>query len=105
MRLEIADSLSKKALGIMFKKRMDYLLLFPLGYETRFGASIHSFFCPYFDVMWLDEKKKVVDFRENVRPWTLNITPKMACHYILEAPPRYIRKNRISIGKTVKITG
>ncbi|MFH0714560.1 MAG: DUF192 domain-containing protein [Candidatus Diapherotrites archaeon] len=86
-RVRTARSFWQKFLGLMFKeaKEVDYALVFPLHVSSRFGASIHMLFMKFpIDVFWLDAGKKVVDVRKNVRPWTLNVSPRKSAHYIVE---------------------
>lgn len=103
MKVEIADTFWKKFAGIMFRGEHRHLMLFPLEKETRTGAAIHSFFCPPFDVLWLDSNKKVVDLRKDIGPWNPNLMPKKECFYILEAPVGYIRNKKIKIGTKLKL--
>ena len=85
MKVEIADSAWKKFKGLMFRKTFEGALVFPLHKETRFGASIHTFFMQFpIDILFLDKDKKVIDLRRDVKPWTLNITPKKPAKYIVE---------------------
>ena len=66
----------------MFSKRKN--LIFVLNKETKFGAIIHMFFVFYpIDIYWLDKKKNIVDFRKNVKPFSV-VIPKQKAKYIIE---------------------
>lgn len=62
-------------------------------------TTIHMLFVFFpIDVVWLDKNKKVVDKRENVKPFTPWITPGKAAKYVIELPrntARHINKGCI----------
>lgn len=102
INIEKADTFSKKLRGLMFRREFKKPLLFPLERKTRFGASIHSFFVFFpFDILWLDENKKIVDLRENIKPFSFNITPRKKCKYILELPKGSIKKHKLKRGRKI----
>ena len=73
-----------KLRGLMFSHRKNLVLV--LGRESRFNSIIHTFFVFFnIDVYWLDDQKNIVDFRLNVRPFTLKI-PKYKAKYVVEIP-------------------
>ena len=83
--------------GLMFEQEenFDYALVFTLSDEARWGASVHMMFMNFpIGIVFLDSEKNVVDKAE-LRPWTLNYTPKAAAKYFIEMPA--------GIGKQVKI--
>ena len=81
---EFCDNFLSKFRGLMFSKRKN--LIFILGHETRINSIIHTFFVFYnIDVYWLDKSKNIVDFRLNVKPFTVKI-PKYKAKYIVELP-------------------
>lgn len=92
MEVEVADTMAKRFVGLMFRRGLDHALVFPLGRESRFHASIHSFFVFFpFDVVFLNGKKQVVDAR-TVRPFTFNVTPKKPAQYVIELPEGTIKR-------------
>lgn len=55
--------------------------------EGIFQSSIHMLFVFYsIDMLWLDKRKRIVDKRENVKPFTLFVKPRKKAMYILELP-------------------
>jgi len=50
----------KKFIGLMFNKK-GKALLFEFSRPTQ--QAIHSFFCPDFLAIWLDEKNKIIDYK------------------------------------------
>ncbi len=69
----------KKFTGLMFKNSETKALLF----ENI--KAIHSFFCPNFLAIWLDNKNKVIEFKI-VKPWNPLILPKKAFNRLIEMP-------------------
>ena len=47
------------------------------------------------DVVWLDQDKKVVDFKKNVKPFTPFVVPRKPAHYVVELPKQTIRNLNI----------
>jgi len=95
---ELADTALKRAMGIMFRGRVKRPMLFVFPYPGR--ISIHSFFCPRFDAVFLDERKRVTETYENIRAGRL-IAPKWMAAYLVEFPPNTVSKEGIRKGMTV----
>ncbi|MDO8647559.1 MAG: DUF192 domain-containing protein [Candidatus Diapherotrites archaeon] len=98
----IADSSFKRFKGLMLesKENFDYALVFPLDFESRYGASIHMMFMNFpIDVLFLNSRKEIVDVVESLKPWTLNCTPKKPAKYIIEMPAGIARKKKIKVGE------
>ena len=71
--------------GLMFSKKPDYGLVF--AFQTEKIRSLHMFFVFFpIDAVYLDENKKVVDIKRNLRPFSLNYTPKAPSKYLIEIP-------------------
>lgn len=88
-KIKFANSFLKKFRGLMFEKEkdFDYALIFDLGKESRIKAGIHMCFVFFpINVLFLDEKRKVVDIVFELKPWTLNYSPKKKACYIVELP-------------------
>ncbi|MBI2597631.1 MAG: DUF192 domain-containing protein [Candidatus Diapherotrites archaeon] len=86
-KVKIALGFFGQLKGLMFerKKKFDYALVFPLHTKTVAGASIHCLFVFFpIDVIYLDENKKVVEVKINVKPFTLYEQPKSAAKYFIE---------------------
>ena len=99
---EVADSAIKRAWGIMLKTKIKKPLLFVFREKGRKRNAIHSLFCfVRFDAVFLDEKKKVVDVKENVAPFSLLVVPKHYCKYLIEAPSGWAKKNKVKVGQAI----
>ncbi|MFH1780151.1 MAG: hypothetical protein ABH803_03335 [Candidatus Micrarchaeota archaeon] len=57
-----------KARGLMFSSRVLRPLVFFFSKPSRTGASIHSFFCPEFDAIFVSEDFVVTDVFSRVKP-------------------------------------
>jgi len=88
-----ADSRPAQAKGIMFQPKLLRPLLFTFRNQRR--RCIHSFFCPHFDAVFLDEEKKVVKVL-SVNPWQSSICAN--CKYLIEFPAGTIDKFSLKNG-------
>lgn len=69
--IKIADNLLKRFVGLMFKKNIDYGLLF------KNCKSIHTFFMlDNIDVVACDINDNIIMKYKNVKPWKIIIAPK-----------------------------
>jgi len=95
---EIAADPFKRAVGIMFRKKLERPMLFDFGRETK--VSIHSFFCFIsFDAVLLDKEGKVAEVKKNIRPFSYYSFRKKG-HYLIEMPAGNADKLGLRIGKT-----
>lgn len=87
IEIKVADSFFSKLRGLMFRRKVDYGLLFILNKETRSKSSIHSFFVFFkFDAVFMGKEGKVIDIKRKIKPFNPLIVPKKPCKYILELP-------------------
>jgi uncharacterized protein len=84
-----------KGLGLMFSKKPK-TLIFVFNKEKI--ISLHMFFVFYpIDVLFLNKNKKVVQLKENFKPFKI-IIPKKPAKYIIELPNNTIKKTNTKIG-------
>ena len=83
-KARLADSSAKKARGIMFSSPAFAPLLFDFERCSRRANSIHSFFCPVFDAVYLDARKRVTQIAA-IRPWRFFV-PSRASRFLIELP-------------------
>lgn len=96
---EFADTILKRARGLMFRSRISKPLLLIMPSESRELSSIHSFFVFFpFDAVFLDSKGIVVDIKERIKPFAFKITPSKPARYILEMKAGEARKKKIRVG-------
>jgi len=63
----ICRNIFSQSLGLMFSKRKNLIMIF----NKERTISLHNFFVFYpIDVLILDENKKVVEIKENFKPFT-----------------------------------
>ena len=88
IEIKYADNYFKRLIGLMFKKDIDYGLLFIL----RYGSGIHTCFMRFnIDVYFLDENKIIYD-KITLKPWKYYNPPKKA-KYILETKENSLNLN------------
>ncbi len=80
-----------KSIGLMFSKPRDnYGLIFL--FKRYVKHSLHMFFVFYpIDVLFLDENKRVVGIKENLKPFR-TYTPKAAYMYFIELSEGTVKK-------------
>jgi len=104
-KVKLCDAFFSKSKGLMFSRRLRKrdALIFVADREGRMETTIHMFFVFFaIDVVWLDKDKKVVDKRENIKPFTPLIIPEKPAEYVVELPKNTARHiNRGDILKFV----
>jgi uncharacterized protein len=93
------DSAWKKARGLMFRSEVSRPLIFIFSEKKRHSLHMLFVFCPI-DVLFLDGKRKVVDIKQNFRPFTF-YTPRKPCQYVIEMAAGSIKKSRTKIGDRI----
>ncbi|MFH0970152.1 MAG: DUF192 domain-containing protein [Candidatus Diapherotrites archaeon] len=80
-----------------------YGLVFHLNNPSILSASIHMLFMQMpIDVVWLDSKQKVVDWKGNIRPWTLHHSPFSPAAFIIELPSHTLTRIPLTVGKKIE---
>ncbi|MEK6970675.1 MAG: DUF192 domain-containing protein [archaeon] len=70
-----------------------YGLVFHLEKSSIVGASIHMLFMRMpIDVIWMDNQQKIVEWKTNIPPWSLNHSPRVPASYIVELPAGTIHR-------------
>ncbi len=91
-------NLLSKAIGLMFSKK-NKSLFFIFNKEKK--IPLHMFFVFYpIDVLFLNKNKKVVEIKENLKPFTF-YTPKNKAKYVIELPNGTTKKTETGIGDTI----
>ena len=86
-----------KGLGLMFSKKKT--LIFTFNKEKI--ISLHMFFVFYpIDVLFLNKRRKVVEIKENFKPFRVMV-PKKPAKYIIELPNNTIKKTNTKLGDTI----
>ena len=88
--VRFCNSILSKAIGLMFSKKSDKSLIFTFKKEKI--VPLHMLFVFYpIDVLFLDKGKKIVEMKENFRPFAF-YTPRCKARYIIEMPQGSIRR-------------
>ena len=93
-------SIFSRAKGLMYSKRIkDEGLVFFFDKEKI--TSLHMFFVFFpIDVLFLDKNKKVIDVKENFKPFTFYANKKPAM-YVIELPQDAIKKTNTKLGDRI----
>lgn len=98
-KFKFCKSEFSKVRGLMFTKRLKEALIFIFGKESL--QHIHMFFVWYpIDVLWLDKNKRVVQLKENLKPFKI-ILAKNPAKYIIELENGTIKKSKTKINDTI----
>ncbi len=98
-KARVFTSHAELAAGIM-KSPPDFqpaLFIFPNS--SRWRNSIHSFFCPKFDAVFLDEEFEVVDVISQIQPFQLLVIPRQRAKYLLELPAGEAKSKSVALGQ------
>ena len=91
----------EKSKGLMFTRKKDAGFIFVFGKSQV--LALHTFFMFYpIDVIWIDNRGRIVDSRENLKPFKLVIPDKESCHFI-ELPSGTLRRTMTKIGDYINI--
>jgi len=100
-----AKSFMSRLRGLMLTKKPQTLVLVcsKSGIEP---ASIHMFFMRQaIDVIWVNEKNRVVSVYENAKPWALRIfRPRLSAKYVVECPVGTIKSSKAQEGDSFSFT-
>lgn len=93
-----------KALGLMFRTKKsveDCAWLFVFDYDGIISLTMWFVFFPI-DVIFLDKNFRIVEMKENFKPWTF-CTSRKECRYFVELASGFIKENRLKIGQKLEI--
>lgn len=96
--LKFADTFFSRFKGLMFKKKLDYVLVLkPAHMKSKRASAIHTCFMRIaIDIVFLDENKEVFEIA-TLKPWKFH-SPKKGASYILEMKKGSVEKYKIAIG-------
>jgi uncharacterized membrane protein (UPF0127 family) len=105
VQAEIADTESKRRLGLMFRKNLpeNQGMLFIFEREDRYSFWMKNMQISL-DIIWIDKDKRIVDIKTNVPPcndYCEGLTPRDKAQYVLEVNTGFAEKNIIKIGDRV----
>ncbi len=100
-RRRLVSSVLGKAWGLMLSRRVKTSLVFVLGSEQKIALHMLFVFCPI-DVLLLDRNKKVVELKENLKPFAF-YTGRKKAKYVIELPAGSIRSSRTRVGDMIRI--
>ncbi|MBW2980931.1 DUF192 domain-containing protein [Candidatus Woesearchaeota archaeon] len=93
--LKFCNNIFSKAIGLMFSKKKDRALVFTYKKEIR--ESLHMLFVFYpIDVLFLNRDKKIVEIKQNFRPFTFYM-PKNKAQYIVELPAGSVKGSKTKV--------
>lgn len=90
-----------KAIGLRFhKKIIDKAYIFILNRPQIVSLDMVFVHFPI-DVIFLDERKKVIDVKENFKPYSMYRSKKKT-KTVIELPQGYVKNNKIKLNDDIK---
>ncbi len=87
-----------RAIGLMFAMNPKNLVFI---FKKERIVPLHMFFVIFpIDVLFIDKNKKVVEIKENFRPFRSYI-PKAKAKYVIELPKGAVKKSKTEIGDII----
>jgi uncharacterized membrane protein (UPF0127 family) len=100
-KVRFCNNIFSKGIGLMFSRKTDKSLVFSYNKELR--ISLHMLFVFYpIDVIFVDGKSRVVDLKENFRPFAFYM-PKRKAQFVIEMPQGTIKNTKTRIGDSISI--
>jgi uncharacterized membrane protein (UPF0127 family) len=101
IKVEIRKNFLEKAIGLMFRKKLEKNEGMLFVFDKECFASFWTFGMLFsIDIVWMNEKMEVVDIKENLKPfkfWKF-YKPRKASKYALEVNSGFVKENKIKIG-------
>lgn len=88
-KARLSTGMLANAWGLKFSRRLrkGQGLVLAARSESRLWTAIDMLFVFFsVDVVWLNSKKRVVDVRQRVKPFTPLVIPRKAAQYVVELP-------------------
>lgn len=96
----ILTNICSQAWGLMFKTTVTQPYIFVFNKPKRTPLHMFFVFTPI-DVIYLDNKRQVIEYKKNFLPFTY-YRPKSKASYIVELPKHTIANNAIKEGTAIK---
>ncbi len=100
VEVELADTILKQVVGLMFRKSVpeSYAMIFSMGRDNREG--IHMLFMRFpIDIAFLDKDKRIIDLRQDLKPWTGLAFSKKPFRYAIELPAGAAARASLKVGE------
>lgn len=105
VQAEIADTVSKRTQGLMFRKSLhdNQGMLFVFEKEDSYSFWMKNMQISL-DIIWIDKDKRIVDIKTNVPPCKEScqgVAPREKAQYVLEVNMGFVEKNKVRAGDKV----
>lgn len=105
VQVEIADTVSKRTQGLMFRKNLpdNQGMLFIFEREDSYSFWMKNMQIPL-DIIWIGKDKRIVAIKTNVPPCKdscSGIMPQEKAQYVLEVSAGFVEKNKVRVGDKV----
>jgi uncharacterized protein len=108
LKADVADTMTKRARGLSGREKLGSgeCMLFIFPYSAIYPIWMRGMKFPI-DILWIDQKKRITDFRTNLKPASGLLDFKTYSHngsakYAIELPAGFIKRNGIKINSRIK---
>lgn len=103
--IKICKNIFSMGFGLMLRSKnsvKDKAWIFVFSRTGRLSLSITTHFMLFpIDIIFLDSKKKIIDVKENLKPWKCYV-PKADSQYVIELEQGTVKKTKTKIGDILK---
>ena len=93
--VKYCNNILSRGIGLMFSKKSNKSLIF--NFKNEKIIPLHMLFVFYpIDVLYLNANKKIVEIKENLKPF-LFYTPRNKATYVIELPQNAVKNYKISL--------
>ncbi len=108
LKAEVADTEFKRMKGLMGHEQLsrNHAMLFTFDNPGYYGIWMMNVSFPI-DILWIDDKMKIVDITEVAQPCLLycpTYMPEEKALYVLEASSGFVEKNNIRVGDKISVS-
>jgi len=107
INIEVADTVEKRAMGLMFRKSLPYSsgMLFIFSTEDFHSFWMKNTLVPL-DILWLDKEFRIKYYYQNVQPCKsdpcASYSPLIKAIYVLEVNAGFIKKENLRLDDKLK---
>lgn len=93
---KLLTSVFSKTMGLMFSKKIsDIGFVFVFSKPKKIDLHMFFVFFPI-DILFLDDNKKVIEIKENLKPFSIYVSKNKAS-YVIELPNNTIKESKTKV--------
>ena len=102
-KVTICNNVFTRFSGLMFSRELKENEALLIEFPEEESASLHTVFVFFpIDVVWLNEKKEIVELKENFNPFSAHVT-KTKAKWVIEFRAGKIKNAKLNVGQKIKL--